>query len=529
MGDHRREQARRWQPQSWQGLRWKALRWKAPSLRTRLLLAFIAAAVIPCLTLSFYVSHRLSRSIEFWGNPGVERTVDSSVGAARGAVRELRGHLLAAVEAIPEGQPAPGGLDVLRIYERENGRFVLREAEPSSTGLLITPEEIQGALDGSRVIERPEGWLLALAAFDSASQRVVVGGYRLPPELYTQIAEARRGAGLFHHLRLYLTVSKGWIWISTGLVALAILMISAVLAPFMAHGLTRPIHDLVGAMDRIGRGEPISTLATPSDPEMAYLVRSFNRMAAELDRSRQELRRAERLAAWQEVARRVAHEIKNPLTPIQFALHRLKRELAGGESSGEGATRGEGPDRIGESLDAILGEVETLRHMAEEFSQLAKLPTPELRPVDAGRLLCEVIDLYRGPQVTCHADIDPHLPAIQADPRLLRQVLTNLFKNALEAMGGAGRLEVRASASANGANPNIMIEIADSGPGVAADLIDRVGEPYVTTKKGGSGLGLALVSKIVADHRGRFELRNRPEGGAVARVILPAMGPEESP
>jgi nitrogen fixation/metabolism regulation signal transduction histidine kinase len=207
----------------------------------------------------------------------------------------------------------------------------------------------------------------------------------------------------------------------------------------------------------------------------------------------------------------------------------LKRELAGGESSGEGATRGEGPDRIGESLDAILGEVETLRHMAEEFSQLAKLPTPELRPVDAGRLLCEVIDLYRGPQVTCHADIDPHLPAIQADPRLLRQVLTNLFKNALEAMGGAGRLEVRASASANGANPNIMIEIADSGPGVAADLIDRVGEPYVTTKKGGSGLGLALVSKIVADHRGRFELRNRPEGGAVARVILPAMGPDESP
>jgi nitrogen fixation/metabolism regulation signal transduction histidine kinase len=225
------------------------------------------------------------------------------------------------------------------------------------------------------------------------------------------------------------------------------------------------------------------------------------------------------------VARRVAHEIKNPLTPIQFALHRLKRELTGSQN-GPGASTRAGSDRIGESLDAILGEVETLRHMAEEFSHLAKLPTPELRAVDAGRLLSEVIDLYRGPQVICHVHIDPDLPEIQADPRLLRQVLTNLFKNALEAMGGAGRLEARAQVSANGTVSGVVIEIADSGPGVAADLIDRVGEPYVTNKKGGSGLGLALVSKIIADHRGRFELKNRLEGGAVARVILPVAGPE---
>jgi nitrogen fixation/metabolism regulation signal transduction histidine kinase len=224
--------------------------------------------------------------------------------------------------------------------------------------------------------------------------------------------------------------------------------------------------------------------------------------------------------------------------PIQFALHRLKRELGGenadpepgtdgkpgtnGEPGSESQTDRERGSRIGESLDAILGEVDTLRQLAEEFSRLAKLPQPELRPVDAGRLLSEVIDLYRGPQVTCHTDIDPHLPEIHADPRLLRQVLTNLFKNAVEAMGGAGRLEVSAKAAANGARPQVVIEIADSGPGVAPDLIERAGEPYVTTKKGGSGLGLALVHKIVADHRGRFELRNRPEGGALARVILPA-------
>ncbi len=500
------------------------------SLRTRLLMAFIVAAVVPCLILTIYISRRLTRSIEFWDNPGVERTVDSSVGAARGAVRELRSHLQEAVEGIAEGHPPPGGLDVLRIYERVGGRFTLREAEPSSAGLLITAEEIDAALDGSRVIERPEGWLLAIAAFDSTSDRVVVGGYRIPPELYAQIAEARRGATLFDRLGLYLAVSKRWVWISTGGLALGVLVAAAILARFVARGLTRPIDDLVRAMERLGRGEPIPWLDAPGEPEMAYLVRSFNRMASELERSRRELRRAERLAAWQDVARRVAHEIKNPLTPIQLAIHRLKKDLVGESQGalaespsppgGDGATTTR--SRVSESLDSILGEVETLRHMAEEFSRIAKLPAPELRPVDAGRLLTEVTDLYREAGMVCRTDIDPDLPEVQADPRLLRQVLTNLFKNASEAMAGNGQLEARAHSITNGDNPQVVIEIADSGPGIPSDLIEHVGEPYVTTKKGGSGLGLAVVSKIVADHRGRFEIKNRPEGGALARVILPA-------
>jgi nitrogen fixation/metabolism regulation signal transduction histidine kinase len=494
------------------------------SLRTRLLAAFITAAVVPCLILTVYISYRLNRSIEFWGNPGVERTVDSSVGAARGAVRELRGHLLESVEGIAEGMEPPGGLDVLRIYERVDGRFTLSEAEPSATGLLITPEEIEAALDGSRLIERPEGWMLALAAFDSASQRVVVGGYQISPELYAQIAEARRGASLFDRLGIYLAVSKRWIWLSTAGVLLGVLLAAAILARLVAHGLTRPIDDLVGAMGRLGRGERVPTLGTPPEPEMAYLVRSFNRMAAELERSRRELRRAERMAAWQEMARRVAHEIKNPLTPIQMAIHRIKGDLEGRGRAGTpgGAPPVVEPSRIGESLDAILGEVETLRHMADEFSRLAKLPLPELRPVDAGRLLAEVTDLYRETGVSFQLDIAPDLPAVQADPRLLRQVLTNLFKNAVEAMAGSGVLVVRARSLPNGSGAQVLLEIADSGPGIAAEVVDRVGEPYVTTKKGGSGLGLAVVSKIIADHRGRFELRNRPEGGALARVILPA-------
>ncbi len=520
------------------------------SLRTRLLAIFIALAVVPCLTLTLAISARLTRSIEFWGNPGVERTVDSSVGAARVALRALKDHLLAAVEGMAEGQAPPGGLDILRTYERAGGRYVLRQAEPGAAGPLISSAEIEAALDASRVIEKPEGYLLAIAALDSAALRVIVGGYAMPPELFAQIAEARRGASLFDRLKLYLAVSKGWVWLSTGFVALLVVIAAVILARFMARGLTRPIEDLVGAMERLGRGEPVPTLAESGDPEMAYLVASFNRMAAELERSRRELRRAERLAAWQDVARRVAHEIKNPLTPIQFAIHRLKKELAapgapapeatgsaatgsaaaGSAAAGSAATApaaaGSGTARtaaLHESLDAILGEVESLRHMADEFSRLAKLPAPELAPVAVAPLLREASELFTHPAVEVRLDLPLDLPEVEADSRLLRQVFANLFKNAIEAMPDGGVLSVRARPAAMpGGESGVAIEIADTGPGVPSEMLDRVGEPYLSTKKGGSGIGIAVVIKIVHDHRGRFELSNVAAGGAVARVLLPA-------
>jgi nitrogen fixation/metabolism regulation signal transduction histidine kinase len=490
------------------------------SLRNRLLIAFIVLAFLPCVVLTLFISEKLSRSLAFWGRPGVERTVDSSVGAARLALRALKDHLRDGVDGVAEGRPAPGGLDVLRIYELEDGRYTLREAEPSAAGLLLAPEAIEGALHSTRVIERPEGFILAVAALDSAAQRVVVGGYALPPELFVQIAEARRGATLFDRLRLYLTVSRRWIWISTFLLAGLVLGVALIVAQLMASTLTRPISGLVVAMEQVGRGEPAPVLPVAGGPEMAYLVRSFNRMAGELDRSRRALRRAERLAAWQDLARKVAHEINNPLTPIQFALHRLKQEL-GTAPEGIAAER---QARASEALDAILGEVETLRHVAGEFSRLGKLPTPELQPVDLGPLLQETAELYRTPGIEVTLDLPPELPAVDADPRLIRMVLVNLLKNAVEAMPGGGSIAIRGRPIQNGNRQSVEIQVADSGPGIPPDLQDRIGEPYVSAKRGGSGLGIAVALKILDDHGAAFELSNRPEGGALARITLPIAG-----
>jgi two-component system, NtrC family, nitrogen regulation sensor histidine kinase NtrY len=484
------------------------------SLRTRLTLAFVALAVIPCLALTLFVSERLTRSLALWERPGVELAVDSSVAAARSAVRVLKDHLRDTVDGVAEGLPAPSGLEILRVYERVDGRYMLREAEPSAVGLLIAPEAIEGALHSTRVIERPEGYLLAVAALDSAANRVVVGGFPLPPDLFVQIAAARRGASFFDRLSPYLAVSRRWILISILLVAGLVLASAFLVARLMAASLTRPIAGLVQAMERVGRGEPAPDLPVAGGPEMAYLVRSFNRMAAELDRSRRELRRAERLAAWQDVARKVAHEIKNPLTPIQLALHRLKRDF-----EPQTSPEAERLPRIREALDAVLGEVDTLRHMAEEFSRLAKLPQPELRPMALAPLLGEVTELYRSPEIRCTIEIPPELPLVEADPRLMRLVLVNLLKNAVEAIPDGGEIRVRGFLDANGGR-GVVLEVADSGPGIPPHLAERLGEPTWSTKQGGSGLGIAIVSKVLADHGATFELTNRPEGGALARIML---------
>jgi len=241
-------------------------------------------------------------------------------------------------------------------------------------------------------------------------------------------------------------------------------------------------------------------------------------MTGELARSRRALKRAERLSAWQDVARRVAHEIKNPLTPIQFAIHRLQRRIDAQDDP-----------ETAESIDAILGEVDTLRSIADTFSSLAKLPEPTMAPLDVGSLLGEVATLYATPEVRITADIAADLPSTCGDRRQLRQVFNNLIQNALDAMqgvrepsGGDDTLTIRARQAAG----RIEIEIADSGPGIDAALTERIWEPYFTTKAHGSGIGLAVVAKIIGDHRGTIDIDNRPEGGALVRVALPIVAPE---
>jgi nitrogen fixation/metabolism regulation signal transduction histidine kinase len=227
---------------------------------------------------------------------------------------------------------------------------------------------------------------------------------------------------------------------------------------------------------------------------------------------------AQRDAAWGEVARRLAHEIKNPLTPIQLAAERLGRRLHGKLSA-------EDADVLDRATHTIVQQVETLKGMVNAFSEYARDPELKLTRIDLNELTAEVVELYRaqGTAVTIDVQADPELPPVLADRGRLRQVLNNLVTNALEAVEGvAGARVAVATQISSGPQPeSAVIMVTDNGHGFDKDMLARVFDPYVTSKPRGTGLGLAIVKKIAEEHGGSIEANNLPDGGAYVRVVIP--------
>jgi nitrogen fixation/metabolism regulation signal transduction histidine kinase len=230
------------------------------------------------------------------------------------------------------------------------------------------------------------------------------------------------------------------------------------------------------------------------------------------------LLQAQRDAAWGEVARRLAHEIKNPLTPIQLSAERLRRRLLSGmnERDAEILERG---------TRTIVQQVETMQQMVNAFSEYARAPEMQVTRFSLNQLVTEVADLYRAQDPLKHIrlELDERLESIEADRGRVRQILNNLVTNALEALDGVEGplLEISTRLENTAENAYAIVTVCDNGPGFQRELLGRVFDPYVTSKPKGTGLGLAIVKKIIEEHGGHIDADNRPEGGARVRVVLP--------
>ena len=235
---------------------------------------------------------------------------------------------------------------------------------------------------------------------------------------------------------------------------------------------------------------------------------------------------AQRNAAWSEVARRLAHEIKNPLTPIQLAAERLRHKYLHKVQSIDAAQM----DRL---TRTIVQQVESMKEMVNAFSDYARTPAMRPVPVDLNALVLDVVELYRtaSPAVRFEARLGQPLPAVHADPDRIRQVLHNLLKNAVEACGDGETPRVGTETRAGGARDEALVALSvhDSGAGFADDDVDRIFEPYVTSKPKGTGLGLAIVKKIVEEHGGLVSCGNAPGGGARITVLLPTVATATGP
>jgi nitrogen fixation/metabolism regulation signal transduction histidine kinase len=245
------------------------------------------------------------------------------------------------------------------------------------------------------------------------------------------------------------------------------------------------------------------------DSDMGYVI-VFDDITA--------LLQAQRDAAWGEVARRLAHEIKNPLTPIQLSAERLRRRLLPTMKPADA-------EILDRATHTIVQQVETMQQMVNAFSEYARAPEMRITHFSLNQLVTDVADLYRSqdPRATIHLALDDQLKTIEADRGRVRQILNNLVTNALEALDGVGTptLEITTQLESGGDAAYAVVTVCDNGPGFQRELLGRVFDPYVTSKPKGTGLGLAIVKKIVEEHGGRIDADNRSEGGARVRVVLP--------
>jgi two-component system, NtrC family, nitrogen regulation sensor histidine kinase NtrY len=301
---------------------------------------------------------------------------------------------------------------------------------------------------------------------------------------------------------------------SAALLAVSVgLLLAAVLSSWVAARVTKPVEALAHAANEVASGKWNTSVNVESSDEVGTLAASFNRMTRDLLDQQQRLLQAERVAAWREVARRLAHELKNPLFPLQLTVENLLRARQAGEQQFDETFR--------ESSATLLSEIGNLKKIISRFSDFSKMPQPCFQRVQLNEVVANVGKLYEAQfqklGITCRYELSASEP-IAVDTDLLHQAISNLVLNAVEAMPQGGTLTLQARSDRGWAR----VAVSDTGPGLTPEQRDRLFTPYYTTKAHGTGLGLAIVQSIVSAQGGRVRVENEPGSGARFTIELPA-------
>jgi len=344
--------------------------------------------------------------------------------------------------------------------------------------------------------------------------RIVGGGAAAETVHALPLASGKEllGVLLIGSSRRELVAIESSLYVTGLLVAIGGILVGIAVAWWATARVTRPVRALAAGAAKVAAGNWGATVQTSSADEIGQLARAFNRMTQELVAQRERLVQAERVAAWRELARRLAHELKNPLFPLQITVENMRRAHDAVPEQFEEVFR--------EGTGTLLAELANLKQIIGRFSDFAKMPAPEMQSVNLNDLASEAMKLFQ-PQlaqagIAPRLELDPQLPPVPADPEQIARVLRNLIFNAIDAMPQGGALTVRTAAQNGGAR----MEVADTGQGLTSEECDRLFTPYYTTKTHGTGLGLAIVQSVISDHKGRIAVESEPGKGTTFRIEM---------
>jgi two-component system nitrogen regulation sensor histidine kinase NtrY len=408
----------------------------------------------------------------------------------------------------------PSDMRVL-LYQNRGDHF--------SPDLLVDPASGSNASAAAHPAEKYAPLVETVRKYNQEITGVVNwSGHQADDEVFHAIP--LRGAGSDHPLLAVLLVGhsrrsyvelKRHIRDSALLVGGAGILIAILASSWAAGRVTRPVERLAQAAQQVAEGDWSTTVAVHGHDEVAQLAESFNHMTAELLAQKERLVQTERVAAWRELARRLAHELKNPLFPLQLTVENLMR------------ARMQSPEQFDEmfqeSSQTLLAEISNLKAIIGRFSEFSKMPQPQLRTVQVNDILRGIAQLHQAqlqapgkPAIVCKLELQDKVEAV-ADPELLHRAISNLVLNAMDAMPNGGTLTLRSRRE----NENAVIEVSDTGSGLTPEECERIFTPYYTSKQHGTGLGLAIVQSVVSDHRGRIAVHSEPGRGTTFVIELP--------
>jgi nitrogen fixation/metabolism regulation signal transduction histidine kinase len=399
---------------------------------------------------------------------------------------------------------AHAGTDVLRYINGELIAVSSREALDLGVYSAWMPPEVYSRLDNGEDVAALATHQLGSYSYVTAYHAVRPSGtLGVPMSLSSGETAVRQRE--FAHLVLFAVIVGA--------------LLSLALSVAVGRALAGPIGQLRRASAAVGAGR-FGVQLPEREGEFCQLFTSFNRMARRLRRARARELRTARVLAWGEMARQVAHEIKNPLTPIKLSVQHLRRAHADGHPQFD--------EVLDSNVSQILTEIDRLSEIARAFSRYGapSLATGPLADVDVPAVIGEALTLYRSGDRTVRYidDIQPDLPRVRARSDELKEVLLNLVENARAALAGPGDIIVSAYATDTG---QVDIEVADNGPGIPEHLLTRVFEPHFSTRSSGTGLGLAIVRRLVESWGGTVTAESAPARGTIVRVRIPAADPAQ--
>jgi nitrogen fixation/metabolism regulation signal transduction histidine kinase len=503
---------------------WFRLR-KASKFQGRLTLFFFLFVIIPLTPFALFLGQLLMTSTETFMLPGVEKSLTQSLDTFREQLNDRGLQFLKSHPSIETLTPEllersdvnyVGELsfkDSIAIVTNFINVDIEQNDSPLDIQTLTLDEALQLPLSGKFYRDEQhyifESWIQLDSSFFFA-------GFIVPE--YVTEAKNQVTRTLSNYTTLVLLgetmVQGNAVWLVVFIIVLFIAIISALLARTVSAGISGPIRNLTEGMHRIGSGDLSYRVKIKAKDEVAYLVDSFNQMAEELKTSRESLQRAERAAAWRDVARQVSHEIKNPLTPIEFSIYRLETTLP---------TEMQENTDLAESLRIIKEEIASIRRIANTFSKFAKMPHSEPQSENIGAIVFESIELFRNDADAKNIGITfeqaDHIPLTAVDAQQIKSVFHNLIKNAIEAGKPSGAISIKVSGLDSGVH-TVQITISDNGCGMTEETQKRIFDPYFTTKEEGSGIGLFLAQRIIADHRGDINVASTLDAGTIFTIRL---------